>query len=107
MAPPAEAPGWSSSLSEAHDHESDEDRKKLEKILHPEILSRMRKELANIVADYAVVEVPLLIESELQLELDRVLVVDCPLDTLLRRLLHKASTRKIKWIQFGHDFFWT
>ena len=65
---------------------SDEKRKKLEHILHPEILTLMRKALAEMTTEYAVVEVPLLVENSLQSEFDRILVVDCPVEVQLDRL---------------------
>ena len=36
--------------------------------------------------EYAVVEVPLLVENSLQSEFDRILVVDCPVEVQLDRL---------------------
>ena len=69
--------------------ESDDQRKKLERILHPEILSRMRKALAEMTTEYAIVEVPLLVENSLQSEFDRILVVDCPVEVQLDRLVQR------------------
>ncbi len=53
-------------------------RRRLEAILHPEIRARARKRLADLAAPYAIVVVPLLIESGEWPFVQRVLVVDVP-----------------------------
>lgn len=64
-------------------------RKSLEAILHPLIRSRVVDRLEALDAPYAIVVVPLLLETGFDALVDRVLVVDCPeslqLDRLLRR----------------------
>jgi dephospho-CoA kinase len=55
-----------------------EQRRRLEAILHPEIRARARKRLADLAAPYAIVVVPLLIESGAWSFVQRVLVVDVP-----------------------------
>ncbi|MEX0731494.1 MAG: dephospho-CoA kinase [Aquisalimonadaceae bacterium] len=55
-----------------------EARRKLEAILHPRIRQRLRQELATANGPYAVVVVPLLVESAMQDMVSRVLVVDVP-----------------------------
>ncbi len=69
--------------------ESEEERRSLENILHPAILSQIRVELRRMNADYTVVDVPLLVENDLQSEFDRVLVVDCSADVQLDRLMKR------------------
>jgi len=69
--------------------ESEEERRSLENILHPAILSQIRVELRGMNADYTVVDVPLLVENDLQSEFDRVLVVDCSADIQLDRLMKR------------------
>lgn len=55
-----------------------EQRRRLEAILHPEIRARARKRLADPAAPYAIVVVPLLLESGEWSFVQRVLVVDVP-----------------------------
>jgi len=59
-------------------------RRKLEAILHPRIRAAMRDQLAKVDGPYAVLVIPLLIESKQQDLVDRILVVDTP-EALQRR----------------------
>ncbi len=51
-------------------------RKKLEAILHPLIRQQMDKKLAAINAPYAILAIPLLLESKRREGIDRILVID-------------------------------
>jgi len=62
-------------------------RRRLEAILHPRISAEARRRLAEVDAPYAVLVVPLLVESGLFEDADRVLVVDVPEQTQIRRLM--------------------
>ncbi len=53
-------------------------RKSLESILHPRIRTEIVRRLQGLSADYAVVIIPLLLETGQADLVDRVLVVDCP-----------------------------
>lgn len=53
-------------------------RAQLEAILHPAIRDAMRQQLAGLDDDYAVLVIPLLLESGQRDLVDRILVVDCP-----------------------------
>lgn len=64
-----------------------ERRRRLEAILHPAIRAEMRARAAAAAGPYVVIAIPLLTESGLQSQVDRVLVVDCPRDVQLARLL--------------------
>ncbi len=55
-----------------------EQRRRLEAILHPEIRTRAWKRLAGLAAPYAIVVVPLLLESGEWAFVQRVLVLDVP-----------------------------
>jgi len=61
-------------------------RRRLETILHPLIRARTLARLELITAPYALVVVPLLLETGFKELVDRVLVVDCPRSSQLRRL---------------------
>jgi len=61
-------------------------RLELEAILHPLIRQRMRDRLKNLEADYAILAIPLLLETGQSETVDRILVVDCPEETQIRRV---------------------
>jgi len=63
----------------------------LESILHPLIRSRTRQKLAELRTPYALVAVPLLVETSFSELVDRILVVDCPEATQLERLLRRDA----------------
>lgn len=67
----------------------DEQRKRLEAILHPRIVDRARRRLAEVDAPYAILVVPLLVETGLFADADRVLVVDVPESVQIERLLKR------------------
>jgi dephospho-CoA kinase len=66
-------------------------RLELEAILHPLIRSRTRQKLAELRAPYAVVAVPLLVETSFAELVDRILVVDCPESAQLERLMRRDA----------------
>jgi dephospho-CoA kinase len=61
-------------------------RRQLEAILHPLIRARMEARCATAGGPYQVLVIPLLLESGLENQVDRVLVVDCPDDVQRARL---------------------
>lgn len=66
----------------------------LESILHPLIRSRTRAKLAELEAPYALVAVPLLVETSFGELVDRILVVDCPESLQLERLMRRDAIPK-------------
>ncbi len=72
----------------------DAKRLKLEAILHPLIRSRTRAKLAELSAPYALVAVPLLVETSFGELVDRILVVDCPESLQLERLMRRDAIPK-------------
>ena len=66
-----------------HDQQA---RLELEAILHPRIRKQMQQQLADLVAPYAILAIPLLLETGQQELVDRILVVDCPPDQQIRRV---------------------
>jgi dephospho-CoA kinase len=83
-------------------------RRRLEAILHPAIRAAMAAEVAAITAPYVVVAIPLLVESGQQSAFDRVLVVDCPPEIQLARLIERDrespdGARAILAAQAGRD----
>lgn len=64
-----------------------EKRSRLEAILHPLIRARTLEQLGKLEAPYALVVVPLLLETGFTALVDRIAVVDCPRETQLERLV--------------------
>ena len=69
----------------------DAKRRQLEAVLHPLIRSRTRAKLAELAAPYALVAVPLLVETGFGELVDRVLVVDSPEAAQLERLMRRDA----------------
>lgn len=63
-----------------------EARKALEAIVHPRVRTLLDERIATVHAPYAIVIVPLLIETGMANAMDRVLVVDCPEALQIARL---------------------
>jgi len=65
-------------------------KKWLENLLHPLIFERSRNAIEeHSVATYVMVVVPLLFETNFQSLVDRILVVDCPAEQQVRRLVKR------------------
>lgn len=72
-----------------------EQRRRLERILHPLIENEARRRIARFPsADYVVLVVPLLVESGLFEDADRVVVVDVPESIQIRRLLTRDGVER-------------
>jgi dephospho-CoA kinase len=68
------------------------ERRRLEAILHPRIRQSVEAALAALDAPYALVVIPLLVETgSYQDLLDRVLVVDCPEAAQLERVMARSG----------------
>ena len=57
--------------------DSPEQRRRLEQILHPRIRAEMERRLQALTSPYAIVVIPLLLETGQNAMADRILVVDC------------------------------
>lgn len=67
-------------------------RRRLEAILHPRIRSRVEHALAHVDAPYAVIVIPLLVETGGYRDLlDRILVVDCPEPLQIERVIARSG----------------
>lgn len=73
-------------------------RHRVNEVLHPLILDAMKDELADLADPYAVIEIPLLAETGLSGDFDRVLVVDAADDIRINRLKARdgASTAEAR-----------
>jgi dephospho-CoA kinase len=64
-------------------------RRQLDDLLHPLIRRRTLDRLSEVSGPYAIVAVPLLVETDFGKLVDRVLVVDCPVPSQLERLIRR------------------
>lgn len=83
-------------------------RLRLEAILHPRIRALMRARIADLVAPYCLVVIPLLVETGMTDILDRVLVVDAPEVEQVRRVMARdgvpeEQARRILAAQASRD----
>jgi dephospho-CoA kinase len=69
-------------------------RKQLESILHPLIRGRALERLAGADGPYTVLAVPLLIETDFTELVDRILVVDCPRETQIERVMARDKVHR-------------
>jgi dephospho-CoA kinase len=61
-------------------------KQKLESILHPLVYQSIQAELERLNAPYCIIAIPLLFETNMTHFVDRVLVVDCPVETQIARV---------------------
>lgn len=72
--------------------------KQLEAILHPKIREEMLARLTSLNAPYAIVVIPLLLETGQQNLVDRILVVDCAENSQIERV-QERDQRTVQQIQ--------
>ncbi len=83
-------------------------RNKLEKLLHPLVYEQINKNISEIKADYCIVVIPLLLETQRTEFLDRVLVVDCTVEEQISRVMlrdqcNESHVKKIIASQIDRD----
>ena len=61
-------------------------KKQLESILHPLVYDELQRQLELLDAPYAILCIPLLLETNMQHLVDRVLVIDCPVAVQFERI---------------------
>ena len=71
-------------------------RAKIEQILHPKILQKMKSSMQSFKEGVMVVVIPLLVEKELWGPFDRAVVVDCHVDTQIKRLTERENIDNAK-----------
>lgn len=69
----------------------DAKRRRLERLLHPRIREAAERQAGEISSPYHIIVVPLLAKSPMRADMDRILVVDCSVDTQLSRLRRRDS----------------
>ncbi len=67
-------------------------KQKLESILHPLIYKTLQAELEQLpAAPYCIISIPLLFETGMTHFVDRILVIDCPVETQIERVKVRDS----------------
>jgi len=74
-----------------HILEDDTERQYLESVLHPVIRSTVEQRIRQLDSCYCIVVIPLLVETGSYSMLDRILVVDIPVDEQIRRTRQRDS----------------
>ena len=70
-------------------------RRRVESILHPAILAELARQSVQAGGPYQVFVIPLLVEGDREGLVDRVLVVDCPVEAQIERLVARdGETRE-------------
>ncbi len=71
---------------------SDKEKKlQLESILHPLIFQQIQAECDKQTSHYGILAIPLLIETKMTHFADRILVVDCPVETQIERVKQRDN----------------
>ena len=70
------------------------EKKALENIIHPKVLNEINKNISDSSAAYLIIAVPLMIETGMNKLMDRVLLIDCSIETQIRRLIERDKCTK-------------
>lgn len=76
--------------------QSKQQREQLEDILHPRIRDEVYRQLQALDAPYAIVVIPLLLESRYPITVDRVLLIDAPQELQRRRLMQRNNIPQVE-----------
>jgi dephospho-CoA kinase len=84
-------------------------KQKLEAILHPLVFKAMQEKIDQLDASYYIVSIPLLFETRMTHFVDRILVIDCPVESQIERVkcrdnLADARIRSIIDSQVSREF---
>jgi dephospho-CoA kinase len=66
-----------------------EQKKKLEAILHPLVYAEIEALIQQLDTQYCIISIPLLIETGMESFVDRVLVIDCPVEVQFLRVKNR------------------
>lgn len=77
-----------------------DEKKRLESILHPLVYAEIQNRLNLLNAPYAILSIPLLLETNMQNLVDRILVIDCPIEMQIKRVERRdrLSERAVRTI---------
>jgi len=76
--------------------ENDGERARLEAILHPRIRARISDHLSAVESPYCILCVPLLVERGGYKNVDRILVIDCPTEMQITRVMKRDKLTRIQ-----------
>ena len=71
--------------------ESEDNKQAIEQILHPKILKNMEIKIKNCKKPLIIVEIPLLVEKNLEKSFDRAIIVRCNAQNQLKRLKNREN----------------
>jgi dephospho-CoA kinase len=72
-----------------------EAKKFIENLLHPLILQEVNQQKNTISAPYCIVVIPLLVESQMNFGVNRILVVDCSIELQKKRVLNRDKMTEL------------
>ena len=64
-------------------------KQQLEALLHPLVYEGIQRQTQQLQNDYVIISIPLLIETNMQVSVDRILVVDCPQQIQIARVAQR------------------
>ena len=74
---------------------NDNNKKKvLERIIHPKVLLSINEKIKASQSDYLIISVPLMIETGMNAMMDRVLLIDCNVETQIERIIQRDQTSR-------------
>jgi len=88
--------------------ENDDERRRLEALLHPRVYERLGQDSDSLHEPYVIWIVPLLLETGAADRVDRVLIVDCPVELQIQRAAERdaqpeADIRNIMQYQLSRE----
>ena len=69
-------------------------KKILERIIHPKVLLSINEKIKSSQSDYLIISVPLMIETGMNAMMDRVLLIDCNVETQIERIIQRDQTSR-------------
>lgn len=69
-------------------------KRKLENIMHPLIYAQIKSEIRKLNSHYCILAIPLLLETDMTSLVERILVIDCPVETQLQRVKKRDGLSK-------------
>ena len=69
-------------------------KKILERIIHPKVLLSINEKIKASQADYLIISVPLMIETGMNAMMDRVLLIDCNVETQIERIIQRDQSSR-------------
>ena len=69
-------------------------KKILERIIHPKVLLSINEKIKASQSDYLIISVPLMIETGMNAMMDRVLLIDCNVETQIERIIQRDQTSR-------------